>query len=465
MKIELPQDAKLEALVLSAMMTSINACNECFVKLDESDFFDERNKHIFQAIKAVAGQDGVVIIETVVNNLKEQNIKDFDLNYVTQVQYEGWLGMPYEEFMDKIKDLNHLRKLVFMGKELIFKGCQEEANPDLLIGDINKNINEILGLKNTKTHTWESLTTNFKGEQSFLEHTEWRFSRHKNNLPVYDGVPCGYHLLDKTLGMFQKGGLYYIGARTSMGKTTFLVNMMRNMLNSDKSVGMFSLEMPASTIFAKLLACHVDVPYKRWFYGDLDTEEFQRFEAATKQVEMWKLVLEDQAGLDIAKVKARAYRMKQAYKIDILLVDYLTCIRATQKHNNKHLAVDEVSKELQFLSKDLNIPIVCLAQLNRQATARQSPRPNLADFRESGSIEEDADGCILLHRPDYYDRNDKPGAIEVIVAKNRLMGELKTIQFSCNSSQSDRYYELEEIKILVEEKDYNDRFFRGSNDD
>ena len=147
------------------------------------------------------------------------------------------------------------------------------------------------------------------------------------------------------------------------------------------------------------------------------------------------------------KLCARAKRLKTNHKIDILFIDYLTLVKGNQHFTNKHLMVDDVSKGLQALAKSLNIPIVCLAQLNRSAA--ESGRPTLSHFRESGSIEEDADACLLLHRPEYYQPTEKPGLVEVIVAKNRIMGTIKTIHFSCDAKVSDKYHECEEIQTAI----------------
>jgi replicative DNA helicase len=152
---------------------------------------------------------------------------------------------------------------------------------------------------------------------------------------------------------------------------------------------------------------------------------------------------------------ARAKRMKKSHDIEILFIDYLTLIKSDSRHATKHMQVDEVSKGLQSLAKALKIPVVCLAQLNRASTGKDGDVPTLTSFRESGSIEEDADGCLLIHRPDYYNPTAKPGYVELIIAKNRIMGTLKKIDYSCNFSVSDRYFEClpleEDVKRMVEE--------------
>ena len=152
-----------------------------------------------------------------------------------------------------------------------------------------------------------------------------------------------------------------------------------------------------------------------------------------------------------------ARKMAVVNDIQVLFIDYLTLIRPSQKHTSNHMAVNEVSKALQRLAKQINIPVVCLAQLNRASTSRAGSRPTLTDFRESGSIEEDADTCILLHRPDYYCKSDKPGIIEVHIAKNRIMGELKTIEFKCVLA-SETLIELDEIQVVMEKINRDESF-------
>ncbi len=232
-----------------------------------------------------------------------------------------------------------------------------------------------------------------------------------------------------------------------MGKTTFILNLMKNMSLYQKKtkIGFFSLEMPATTIFTKLLCLFCDIKFSKFEDGLCTSEEKDRVINQIQKMKDLPLYLDDPSGIKLSQLRSRAKRMLYNFGIEILFIDYLTLIRSDEKFNNKHLEVDAISKGLQTLAKELNIPIVVLAQLNRASVKKEKPFPSLADFRESGSIEEDADGCILLHRPEYYDPNNQPGIIKVYVAKNRLRGKVCIHDFHCNS-HSEVYHELNSVE-------------------
>ncbi len=304
-----------------------------------------------------------------------------------------------------------------------------------------------LGINKRTRKTMRDINKNFKKDRSFSEHIVWLQDCYKKNLPTFEGIPSRYPLLDDTLGYFQNSCLYYIGARTSMGKTTFMLNIIRNMMPYH-NIGVFSLEMPSRTIFDKLMCIQSNVKYSKYTKGDITQAQFERLFLDCEDANDYNVFLEDPDSITISNLVLRAKNMKLNHKIDILFIDYLTRITSDTKYPTKHLQVDEISKKLQSLAKSLNIPIICLAQLNRASAT--NTKPSLADFRESGSIEEDCDAAILLHRPEYYTPGEKPGEVQVIIAKNRVMGTIKKIAFHCDSNLSERYNEKIEINAEIE---------------
>lgn len=438
MQVNLPQDLKLEVFCLGAIISSINAANEAFSLLDESDFFNPDHKKIFTLMKSSYSDEAGCNLYTMSHKMDKEE-GNYSKSYLLYLEGNAWSGMPYDEYFQQVKNLASLRKSCFAAQELLINACLPNASYDEVIGEHQNKLLKTMGI-NFSTLTANHLYNDYKNNMSFVDYALWKRDRFHRGLPTYEGVRCHFPLLDKTLGSFQNGGLYYIGARTSMGKTTLILNLISNMMKHNR-VGIFSLEMDAQMIFEKLLCIFCDIKYSDFSQGNFPDEHLERIKSMEPFLKKDCIFIEDEQSLPLSKLIARAKRMKKTNNIEILFIDYLTLIRSDTKYPTKHMQVDEVSKGLQSLAKVLKIPVVCLAQLNRASIGNEDSRPTLAHFRESGSIEEDADGCILIHRPEYYNKNTKPGQVELIVAKNRIMGTLKTIDYSCDYTISDRYHE------------------------
>lgn len=450
MQINLPHDIELEALCLSAVMCSVNAANAAYGFLNEQDFFDSNLKIVYKLFKEVYESGQECNLHSMICALKKP-IGNVDRNYICNIDGRAWGGVDFDYYFKQLKNFSSLRGAINVGKDLIFESCKQSANFEMVIADHQTKLLGTMGsLKDTVLP--KEIIENFRDDKNIFDYSLWRRDRFRKGLPTWNGVISGYNKLDNTLGGFQNGGLYYIGARTSMGKTTFLLNLINKMVIKYR-VGFFSLEMSSETIVEKLMTNMADLKYNKFVSGNFSDEELERMRSLAPFYAKDNLFIEDEQSLTISKISARAKRLKNNYNIDILFIDYLTLIKNNQQHTTKHMQVDEVSKGLQALGKSLNIPIVCLAQLNRSAVSENGNRPTMSQFRESGSIEEDADACILLHRPEYYNKNEKPGMIEIIIAKNRIMGTLETINFTCNSQVSDRYHEATDIQEQIKKDD------------
>ncbi len=187
-------------------------------------------------------------------------------------------------------------------------------------------------------------------------------------------------------------------------------------------VGIFSLEMSASQILHRIISSQSEVESEKILTGSLSGSEYQRIVAAVNMMQKEMMIIDDQPGLKITDIRARARRMKEAYNVGFIVIDYLQLISGSgnfRSIENRQTEISEISRNLKNLARELNIPILCAAQLSRKVEERQGHRPMLSDLRESGSIENDADVVMMLFRRDYYDKYDKPGMAEVIIAKNR----------------------------------------------
>jgi replicative DNA helicase len=384
-----------------------------------------------------------------------------DTEYINYLRVYSNAGVDYKFYSSIIKKTHELRQIIYTANSAVSSSCDKLADPDDIIRELQKKIYQIQGIAQKELKTSHQILANYQNGKTFHDHYEWVTDQVSKGLPPYIGVSSGYKILDETLGFFRPSCFYLIGGRTSMGKTTFLLNLIKNMNSFGRRtrIGFFSLEMPANVLIGKMMSLYTGISFNRLEDGFCKPEELQRFYTQADSFKDYPIYIEDQSGLKISQLSARAKRMKEMYNIEILFIDYLTLIKSDDKLNSKHLEVDQISKGLQNLAKDLQIPIIVLAQLNREVTKRADNKPLLSDFRESGSIEEDADACLLIHRPDYYDKNANPGVVQLHVAKNRIRGDVRRIDFKHSSDNS--YEELVMIDDLVEQRRKEEDAFQG----
>ena len=243
------------------------------------------------------------------------------------------------------------------------------------------------------------------------------------------GVPSGYPSIDRVTGGWQKSDLIIVAARPSMGKTAFVVNMAK-MLAADynRPVAFFTLEMPAEQIALRMMSIQAEIPMNKLRTGQLEKDEWLKFEQSVDNNFMSApLYIDDTPQLSLFELRAKARRLKSKHDISLIVVDYLQLMTLpSEGRMNREQVVSQISRGLKAIAKELKIPVIALSQLNRSVEMRGgSKRPQLADLRESGAIEQDADMVIFLHRPEYYgikedaEGNPLEGIAEIIIAKHR----------------------------------------------
>jgi replicative DNA helicase len=238
------------------------------------------------------------------------------------------------------------------------------------------------------------------------------------------GLPTGYYELDDMTSGLQAGQLYIVAGRPSMGKTSFALNIAENIaLREQKSVLIFSLEMSADQVAQSMLCSHARVDSSLLRSGRVSEEEFQKLVMAAGAFHEAKIMIDDSGDLSALEMRTRARRMKATEDIGLVVVDYLQKMNAKQNgryQENRQVEISTISSSLKSMAKELGVPVVALAQINRGPEGRDDRRPMLSDLRESGAIEQDADVVMTLFREEYYKPDsEKKGVAEVNVAKNR----------------------------------------------
>ncbi len=248
------------------------------------------------------------------------------------------------------------------------------------------------------------------------------------------GMPTGFYELDDIVSGLQPGQLYIVAGRPSMGKTSLAMTMIENVaVREQKPVLFFSLEMSAQLIAQQMLCSHARVDSSLLRSGRVSEEEFQKLVLAAGALHEARIFIDDSADLSALEVRTRARRMKAKEGIELVVVDYLQRMHAragTRAPESRQIEVSIVSSNLKAMSKELGVPVIALAQLNRGAEGREDRKPLLSDLRESGTIEQDADVVMLLYRDEYYNPNsDRKGICDIIVAKNRT-GPTKDVELA-----------------------------------
>ena len=233
------------------------------------------------------------------------------------------------------------------------------------------------------------------------------------------GLPTGFTDLDAKTNGFQPSELIILAARPSMGKTALVCNFAEAMAEAGHAVLVFSLEQSKLELAERFLCIRAQVDGHRLRSGLLDDAERHRLMVASSEMNEMPLFIDDRPGRTVSQISAIARRLKRQHRLGIVIVDYLQLVEPEDKKAPREQQIAYISRRLKFIAKELDIPVIALAQLNRGVELREDKRPRLADLRESGAIEQDADIISFLHRPSAYDPEDRPGEAEVIIAKHR----------------------------------------------
>lgn len=423
----LPNSMEVEYCCLSNAMASIDALNRIVDKLTETDFYYTENRIVFSVMKSLYKANKVVDVYTVSEELKNQ--KQYEqaggMKQLGQIGTHSSIVSSTEEYINILLEKSKRRKIIQLSEILSQKAFDESNNileivdqtqKDLISTSSNFNFSGFQQIADVKS----SLGLNIIED---LEKRQEHFHKTGEQLKP-PGVSSGFYDLDDAInGGFQNGHLIILAARPAMGKTALAINFADHAcLKENKTVGMFSLEMNAYELCIRRISSYSAVPMQNIITNRLEDGDFPAIHNAHSVLEKHPFYIDDQKGLSISELRSRARRMKSVHGIDLLVIDYLQYIKGSKesKSQSRQIEIAEVSRELKVLAGELDIPIICLAQVNRESESGTVVKaPSMSNIRESGAIEQDADLVIILHRPDYYDIHDKPNLAEIIIEKNR----------------------------------------------
>lgn len=429
-----PNSKESEMMVLGCMLTSINALNIAADGLDDSDFYYTEHKIIFQILKTAYKSDKPADVHLVCEELRRQDkLKAVGgAAYVTVLAQYAGTSAYIEEYVAVVKDKAILRSMIQAAQVVEKKALNEPDNVVATLDEAQQLFFQISQSANPAAGKLISdILSGLKSESTLpylkeLQERQEQYQIKGAEDTGITGIPTLFADLDKMINGFNRSNLMILAARPAMGKTAFAINIAENICFKNKiPVGVFSLEMSAEQLVHRIICSQSEVESDKIKTGALNGAEFQRIVASVNDMQNHLMIIDDQPGLKITDLRARARRMKESYGVGFIVVDYLQLITGSGSSRgveNRQNEISEISRMLKNLARELNVPILCLSQLSRKVEERQGHRPMMSDLRESGSIEQDSDIVMFLLRREYYDPHDKPGMAELIVAKNRHGG-------------------------------------------
>jgi replicative DNA helicase len=432
----LPQSPDAERAVLGSILLNNNAFYRVVGLIDTEDFFRDAHRSIFAAMRFLAEESREIDHLT----LREELSKKGQLDQIGGSAYVASLidGIPdianVERYARIVKEKSTLRRLIVMGNSVMRAALDAPGEPSEVLNIAEKSIYAIAEGSTEK---------GFVGLDRITRTNMTAIEQMQHAGKLVTGLPTGYDRFNEMTSGFQAQDLIIIAARPSMGKTSFLMNMAESMAVPDKSgnprppsqrlcsVGFFSLEMSKEQIGLRILSSESGVSNHLIRAGMLSERNWRDLAEASARLAKAKIFIDDSAGMDILEMRAKARRLKMEVGLDIVMVDYLQLMSMKGKVESRNQEISQISRGLKAIAKELNLPLIALSQLSRRPEQRAGDhRPQLADLRESGSIEQDADLVAFIYRDEVYNKEtEEKGIAEIIIAKQRNgpIGDFKLV--------------------------------------
>lgn len=430
----MPSNKEAEMSVLGVAFLDNSLVDTICEEVSSDMFFDERNKFLYEAIKEL--HDNNIPIDA--GMIKEELDKKKRLApiggiaYITDVIDSVITTANFRYYIDILKEHSTRRNLINTATDIINEAYDEE-NVTTVLDDAEKSILNVVRVR--KVRDFVPISEVLKRAQAKLEELA-------KNKKIVTGLETGFYDFDKITTGFQPGELIILAARPGMGKTALALNMATYAAKStEKAVAIFNMEMPAEQLVNRIISAEGGIDAYKLQTGNMQEKDWKRYNEAMNELAETNLYIEDNSGITVSEIRAKCRRLANMPKgLGLVVIDYLQLVTTgSKKVESRQVEVSEISRSLKTMALELGVPVLALAQLSRNAEKRESNMPMLADLRESGSIEQDADMVLFINRKDYYDaKKDQSVKIvpaELVLAKHRK-GSLGTVDllFELNMS-------------------------------
>ena len=413
----MPHQKDAEQRILGILFIDSNTFRIAQDLLQKDDFFLEQHQLIFEAMSHVYHDQGTYDYLSVSGHLNDIH----KLDRVGGMEYLYALSdsMPsitnLEHYITMIRDAKMKRDIIEFAGQVMEEGYSGEKDITSYVDYAEEGIFEIS--KRRRSSGFADLATITEEVKYITER-----NAHKQGIT---GLSTGYQNLDDLSAGLQNEELIILAARPSMGKSAFAMNVAMNVAKRNKEgqahVAIFSLEMSNNQLVSRMLSAEGNIKNSKIKAGNLTSKEWQHFETTIQALKSMNIHFDDSGSVSVQDIRAKCRKLSQEGKLDFVVIDYLQLIKSSNRSGNRQEEVANISRSLKQMARELQIPIMALSQLSREVEKRDDKKPLLADLRESGSIEQDADIVMFLFRPDYYRKtgDTKTGEVELIIAKNR----------------------------------------------
>ncbi len=420
-----PHSIEAEQGVLGCMLLSPNDCiGDCIEKFKNGAeiFYDLRHQSIYTALIEMYEKKEAIDTITIQQRLKDRQQLEAvgGIAYVSSLVDAVPSAANIKFYADIIYEKYVLRKMIQTCTSIVARAYEQEGDVDELLDEVERDVLKIVEAR---------VEENDKSIKKLVQNAVTMIEDFFNRKGALTGIPTGFVDLDKMTSGLQPGDMVVIAARPSMGKTSLAMNIAEHAAVEQKiPVGVFSLEMTAQSLVLRMLCSISRVNFRNIRDGFMSERDFPKLVAATGKLSSAPLVIDDSAGLSILQLRAKARRMHQQYGIKLIVIDYLQLLHssAQKAKENRQQEIADISSGIKALAKELHIPIIVLAQLNREMEKDKNRKPRMSDLRESGAIEQDADLIGMLYKPGSSDDEEGGGGSEhdalpvnLLIAKQR----------------------------------------------
>ena len=434
---QMPQDLQAEQSVLSAMLLSADAFQECLLEINEGDFYNPSNRTIFMAMRRLFDESRPVDPVSLADALKsEGNLERVGgMAYLLDLVNDPFALASWHHHAEMLRRDATLRQMIAASAQIAALAFDAPEDTKEVVDQAERMLLSV---------TDRGVRSSYSNLAEIMEQLYSELGEQAENQTDVLGVETGFSGLDS-----RGGQMVVVGARPGVGKTSFCLNLAVNAAEQGASVALFSLEMSKVEIAQRLLAARSLIKLTDIRSANIHPNQWPQILEATEELRQLDILIDDTPGTTVTEIRAKARRMLHGKENGIVIIDYLQLLSAPSggnRNDNRATQVGEMSRGIKIMAKDLDVPVVALSQLNREVEGRTGKRPQLSDLRESGSIEQDADIVILLDRsatPEEAERSDRPdqGITDFIIAKNRS-GPLATVPMRFDG-ETIKFYEVD----------------------
>ena len=408
----LPYDFLAEKAIIGSILKKNETFDRANQIIKPVDFYDSRTQRIYKSIISMVDKDIKIDEVSLISQLRNENILQEvgGEEFITEITLSSFYTPNIDTYAKTVKEKSLLRSLIGASEDIMDVSYRQSEDVSSILSMAESKIFDI---------SQDKLNEGLIRVADSLEETIQVINELSMNDGNITGVTTGLETIDNKLSGLQPSQLILLAARPAMGKTALGLTMAWNAAKEDKSVAFFSLEMSTLQLSYRLISMVSMIDLEQVMNGRIKDDEWELLFHSTREIASKDLYVDETPGITLSEMRSKLKRLKAEKGLDLVVIDYLQLMQADGHQENRQNEIASISRGLKSLSKELNCPILSLAQLSREADKRADHKPILSDLRESGAIEQDADVVMLLYREDYYDEEDNPNIAKLIVAKHR----------------------------------------------